>query len=180
MSKTIEKYALPKNDMIFLKIVETNKTILKSILESSLNTKVSDIMIKNSKLYKNREKSKSNFLDLIVKVDDYYVNIEINTSWNENIKERNIRFLYNLENNVTVKGENKYPRVVQINFIFDKCTKYTISRNKIIDEDTYGIYTDSIEIINVGVDKAKEKYYNSNKKLTRLLPIAMLGFNKKE
>ncbi len=57
----------------------------KKILESILENKIEKIIIMNSKLYNNR--IKSNFLDLIVKVDDKYINIEINTAWNDDIKE---------------------------------------------------------------------------------------------
>jgi len=177
-----KKYYTAKYDSVFLAIVTRYNEILKSIVESAIEEEIEEVVIVNSKLYKNKVNSKSNFLDLVVKTEKEYINIEINTNCEEEIINRNVIYLCNLLANITKKGDKPkyYNRVKQINLMFGDKKEYTISRNKLYDEKNQKVLTEIIEIININVDKLKEKYYNGNKKLTNKLPIIMLTLGKEE
>ena len=179
----IEKYQNGKYDQIFLALVTISSEILESILECILEIDCKGSTIINSKLYKYKVQSKSNFLDLVVKINEkLYVNIEINTNASKNTKERNYLFGCNLYSNVVKKGINPldYPKVKQINLNFNDKEKYIIKKYKVIDENSNEILTEKMEIININMDKLKEKYYNNKEGLTNKLPLIILTMTKEE
>ena len=135
-------------------------------------------------MVKERIKNKSNYLDLVVKTEEEYINIEVsNNSYNEVIAYRNFAYLINLANNVILEGikAKEHPSVKQINLIFGrKNDNYEISRYDLYSFEENKKFNENLEIININVDKLKEMYYNSNKKLTKIIPIIALAMTKEE
>ena len=135
-------------------------------------------------MVKERIKNKSNYLDLVVKTEEEYINIEVsNNSYNEVIAYRNFAYLINLANNVILEGikAKEHPSVKQINLIFGrKNDNYEISRYDLYSFEENKKFNENLEIININVDKLKEMYYNNNKKLTEIIPIIALAMTKEE
>ena len=135
-------------------------------------------------MVKERIKNKSNYLDLVVKTEEEYINIEVsNNSYNEVIAYRNFAYLINLANNVILEGikAKEHPSVKQINLIFGrKNDNYQISRYDLYSSEENKKFNENLEIININVDKLKEMYYNSNRKLTKIIPIIALSMTKEE
>ena len=135
-------------------------------------------------MVKERIKNKSNYLDLVVKTEEEYINIEVsNNSYNEAIAYRNYVYLLNLASNVISEGikAKEYPKIKQINLIFGrKSDNYSISRYNLYSLEESKKFNESFELININVDKLKEMYYNSNKRLTGIIPIIALAMTKEE
>jgi len=136
-------------------------------------------------MVKERIKNRANYLDLVVKTEIGYINIEVaNKSYNKDITYRNFIYLINLATNATKEGikVKKLSNVYQINLIFGQSNKnYETARYKVYSQETKEILTKKFEIINVNVDKYKEMYYNNiNKKLTKKIPVIALAMTKEE
>ena len=170
-------------DHAFLALVTFDNEILKEIIYESLNIKVNQAKIINSKLAKQRLMSRANYLDLVVETEIGYINIEVsNGSYNKYSAHRNFIYLTNLINNVTKSGIKlkDMPKIYQINLIFQENSSQEIDRFKLCSLETKKILTKKVEIVNIYIDKLKKMYYNSNKKLTDKLLLVGLGMTKEE
>ena len=110
-------------DHAFLALVTFDNEILKEIIYESLNIKVNQAKIINSKLAKQRLMNRANYLDLVVETEIGYINIEIsNGNYNKYSAHRNFIYLTSLINNVTKPGIKlkDMPKIYQINLIFEK------------------------------------------------------------
>ncbi len=110
----------------------------------------------------------------MIKADDEYINIELNSNYNKYIIERNLLYVFKLcldkseKYKQTLKGN-----VIQININFGR-KKYGIEDIEIFNFKTNKKVTTKIEIKNLNVDFYLKKYYN-NYKLTKEEIYAMLG-----
>ena len=170
-------------DHAFLALVTFDNEILKEIIYESLNIKVNQAKIINSKMAKQRLMSRANYLDLVVETEIGYINIEVsNGSYNKYSAHRNFIYLTSLINNLTKAGMNlkDLPRVYQINLIFQENSSQEIDKFKLCSLETKKILTKKVEIVNIYIDKLKKTYYNSNRKLTDKLLLVGLGMTKEE
>ena len=136
-------------------------------------------------MVKERIKNRANYLDLVVKTEIGYINIEVaNNTYNKDIAYRNFIYLMNLATNVAKEGikVKKLPNIYQINLIFGQANKkYKTARYKMYSQEAKEILTRKFEIININVDKYKEMYYNDiNKRLTNKYPIIAFTMTKEE
>ena len=181
MQETI--HYMYRYDHAFLALVTFDNEILKQIIYESLNIKVNQAKIINSKMAKQRLMSRANYLDLVVETEIGYINIEVsNGSYNKYSAHRNFIYLTSLINNLTKAGMNlkDLPRVYQINLIFQENSSQEIDKFKLCSLETKKILTKKVEIVNIYIDKLKKTYYNSNKKLTDKLLLVGLGMTKEE
>ena len=170
-------------DHAFLALVTFDNEILKEIIYESLNIKVNQAKIINSKMAKQRLMSRANYLDLVVETEIGYINIEVsNGNYNKYSAHRNFIYLTNLINNVTRSGIKlkDMPKIYQINLIFQENSSQEIDKFKLCSLETKKILTKKVEIVNIYIDKLKKIYYNNNKKLTDKLLLIGLGMTKEE
>ena len=180
---TSQEYYTYRYDHAFLALVTFDNEILKEIIYESLNIKVNQAKIINSKMAKQRLMSRANYLDLVVETEIGYINIEVsNGNYNKYSAHRNFIYLTNLINNVTRSGIKlkDMPKIYQINLIFQENSSQEIDKFKLCSLETKKILTKKVEIVNIYIDKLKKIYYNNNKKLTDKLLLIGLGMTKEE
>ena len=105
------KYIPYYYDALFYKIFGDCKdtSLLKKLIELSLNIKVKEIKILNGKMLSDKNKGKVSYLDLYVELDDESkVSIEVNTNTDYYIKDRNLYFLAKGMGNDMDTGETCY------------------------------------------------------------------------
>ena len=169
-----KKYIPFYYDVLFYKVFGDDKdiTLLKKIIELSLNIKVNSIRILNGKMLSDKYKGKVSYLDLYVELDDETkVGIEVNTNTEYYIKDRNLYFLAKCMSNDMKSGEDyldfKYHYQININGSnhrqIEPVLDYYVCNKK------HGIiFSDKLKIIEIDVVKFYEICYTKGdlKKLT--------------
>ena len=144
------------------------KEFLIAILETIIDKKIEDLQILNPNLIQEYYKIRGQRLDLLVKTKDEIINVELNTNYSEEIKIRNLHYIFKLASENTERG-NKYKvghSIIQVNLNFYN-SKYEKSIYTLYDKTNKIELTDYIKIYNVGIDKYIKNYYNNDKKFTK-------------
>ena len=163
----IKKFYTARHEPIFM-YAAVKKEFLIAILEPILDKKIEDLQILNPNLIQNYYKIRGQRLDLLVKTKDEIINVELNTNYSEEIKIRNLHYVFKLASENTERG-NKYKvghSVIQVNLNFYN-SKYEKSIYTLYDRINKIELTDYIKIYNVGIDKYIKNYYNNDKKFTK-------------
>ena len=162
-----KKYIPFYYDALFYKIFGDDKdtSLLKRIIELSLNIKVKDIKILNGKMLSDKYTGKVSYLDLYVELyDESKVSIEVNTNTNYYIKDRNLYFLAKGMGNDMEKGETyfdfKYHYQINLNASnirqIEPVLDYEVMNRK------HGIvFSDKLKIIDIDVVKFYEICYTN-------------------
>ena len=129
------------------------------------NFKINELTIRNSELTKDRLYIKNKIIDILVKTDNKVVNIEINTDYGKNIKNRNFLYLCSAlvsdtDKEVSYKSVDEH---IQINFIFQGSNKKGISIYQYQDINDNIVLTDMIKTVDINVDYFIYEWYNKNK-----------------
>ena len=165
-----------KYESVFMYSVTKDYHILKTLLETILNKKINKIVLLNPNLIKDKIKNRSQKLDILVKCDEIYVNIEINSGYNKYIANRNLLYAFKICNEFQEKGSiyKLKNQIIQINLNFD--------RNKY--DEKYFIFnpidklklSDILTIYNINIAYYVNKYYsNNNDFVNKYKAIIMLG-----
>ncbi len=176
----MKKLLTAKYEVIFMYTVVKNEKILKLLIEQILNRKYNEFVILNPNLIKDNINNIGQKLDLLIKADDEYINVELNSKYNKYIKERNLLYVFKLcldkseKDKQTLKGNVK-----QININFGRKSK-GIEDIAVVNLMNNKKVTTKIEIKNLNVDFYIKKYYN-NYKLTKEEELyVMLGLELEE
>ena len=176
----MKKLLTAKYEVIFMYAVVKNKQIIKKIVEQVLNKKYKEFVILNPNLIKDNIYNIGQKLDLLIKADDEYINVELNSNYNKYVKERNLLYVFKLcldkseKDKETLKG-----KVRQININFGRKSK-GIEDIAIVNLMTNKKITTKIEIKNLNVDFYTKKYYNNYKLTEEEKLYAMLGLEIEE
>ncbi len=177
------KYYTAKHEVVFMYVILMDNNILKNLIEFILEKKIDEIIILNPNLLTENIKTRVQKLDLLIKSNQEYINIELNSNFNKLIKIRNLLYLFKTVLSQAEKGKKIYDlnkKTIQININFG---------NKSFNKEELGLYnirnkqiaTDIFKIYNINVDFYVEKYYNNKKKFTQGEEIIiMLGLEKEE
>ena len=98
MIETKEKFYTSRNDRVFKEIFmkEENKDILKSLLESILNLKISDIKFLNLERNVDNIKVRRKHFDLFLDTDIGKVQVEVKAQSQKYIHPRNAAFIFDI------------------------------------------------------------------------------------
>ena len=118
------------------------------------NFKINSLTIRNSELTKDRLYIKNKIIDILVKTDNKVVNIEINTDYRKNIKNRNFLYLCSAlvsdtDKEVSYKSVDEH---IQINFIFQGSNKKGISIYQYQDINDNIVLTDMIKTVDSKIE----------------------------
>ena len=171
MENGSNEYPLLCNDVIF-KSLFTN---LEFVLEKFIYDITGDV-IKNIKLYANeipiiRGKEKFKRCDFLIKHNNTIYNIELNNNYYDTLIIKNTSYIFSLYSTDTSRGDeyNKDLKVVQINInnftIFNK----PILDYKLINDNYYYVYLDSLKIYDLDIVKCNILYYNDRIRKRRYL-----------
>ncbi len=154
------KLITSKYDRMFKAIMCENKDILESVLSTVLDRPVKIISFLNPELNIKNLKERNKTLDLTIKLDDEFINCEVNTSHSLSTRVRNLNFFYSFVSQLVKRG-NEYDtktKYIQINLTYGLSDKH-----KIIEEYTFKssdtVYYDNHKIIEVNMDKINELWY---------------------
>ncbi len=174
------KFYTAKYEPIFMYSVVKHQRIIKKIVEQVLNKKYKEFVILNPNLIKDNIYNIGQKLDLLIKADDEYINVELNSNYNKYVKERNLLYVFKLcldkseKDKETLKG-----KVRQININFGRKSK-GIEDIAIVNLMTNKKITTKIEIKNLNIDFYTKKYYNNYKLTEEEKLYAMLGLEIEE
>lgn len=176
----MSKFYTAKHEPVFMYSVVKCQKILKQIVELVLNKKYNEFVILNPNLIKDNIHNIGQKLDLLIKADDEYINVELNSNYNKYIKERNLLYVFKLCLDKSEKDKQTLKGCVrQININFGRKSK-GIEDIAVVNLSDNKKLTTKIEIKNLNVDFYIKKYYN-NYKLTKEEELyAMLGLELEE
>ena len=140
---------------LFYKIFgdEKDVTLLKTIIELSLDIEIDELTILNNKILGDKHKTKKSYLDLYVKLkDDTKINIEVNSNTENYIFDRNLFFLSKIMANDIEIGSSyhEFKKHYQINFNASNTRqKQKVMKYNVMNKETGDIFSDKMEIINI-------------------------------
>ena len=178
-----DKFYTAKYDRVFKAIFcdEDNKELLREFLSRTLKRKVEIIEFLRNELKVTSTMDKVKVVDVLVKVDDEYLHIELNSNSDRYLHSRNFIYFTNI-----------YSRKIVRNEMYDYKTKFlhidlTYGMSKKIDDVSYYYlmdknsrkYIENIEIIEFNMDKIMNYWYNlDNKKVNEYKHLIMLDLDK--
>ena len=176
----MKKFYKLKNDAVFKAVFckEKNIDLLELLLQEALNKKINIISINTPEIYKNNVYEKGRTLDVLIRSNNLFINVEINTFVSNSLKRRNAGYIFRKYSELTHIGEsyNSMPLVIQINLSNLNSNKLVYKYN-LYDKVNNKTYIDNLEIYEFNITKIKETCYNKSSKY-RLL--SLLDCNKEE
>lgn len=111
-----------KNDSIFKAIMLENPHILKAILETLFKRSISHLEILNSELSIEQFLEKGKRLDIYLKADETFIDVEVSRNYDEFIQNRNLTYLVKVYYQSVRRGTNyrKYKQAISYNIIWGK------------------------------------------------------------
>ena len=181
------KYYNGLNDIVFKNTlcVEEHKGLLKWLLESCLDIKIDNLILKDKELSKKTKCSKGRVVDLLIKSDNKMFNVEINNRPHDYNNDRNLGYLANLYGK-SIDKSNDYKKInscIQLNITSGKKDIELKSKYLLVDtlNESKNIWTDNFIIYEINVDLLKKLYYNKDiKSINKYKPVIMLTLNKEE
>ena len=155
------------NDKMFKAVFCTprNEDLLKEFAERILKTKFKNFKIISPELTKNNIYEKGKYLDILIKADDLFVNIEINSHNYNGLSERNFSYIALVYASHIKVGEeyNNNLDFVQINLTVGLGTNQPeISVSRVINKDTLKLKVRNLDIYDVNLDKINSRCYNED------------------
>ena len=181
------KYYNGLNDIVFKNTlcVEEHKGLLKWLLESCLDIKIDNLILKDKELSKKTKYSKGRVVDLLIESDNKMFNVEINNRPHDYNNDRNLGYLANLYGK-SIDKSNDYKKInscIQLNITSGKKDIELKSQYLLVDtlNESKNIQTDNFIIYEINVDLLKKLYYNKDiKNINKYKPVIMLTLNKEE
>ena len=181
------KYYNGLNDIVFKNTlcVEEHKGLLKWLLESCLDIKIDNLILKDKELSKKIKYSKGRVVDLLIESDNKMFNVEINNRPHDYNNDRNLGYLANLYGK-SIDKSNDYKKInscIQLNITSGKKDIELKSKYLLVDtlNESKNIWTDNFIIYEINVDLLKKLYYNKDiKSINKYKPVIMLTLNKEE
>ena len=172
-----------KSDSIFKAIFgsKTGKPLLETLLRDILKKEVEIIEYKNRELPKISATEKTKIIDLLVRIKEEVVHIELNSSYSRIIRFRNFVYfagviLLDHEIGGKYKAEQKY---ISINLTAKMGKKHEVIEIYKLQNDKQEEYIDNIKVYEVNIDKAKEEWYKGDKR-KEIRHIAAIGMSEEE
>lgn len=177
-----DKFFTAKNDNVFKAIFcnENNTFLLKTLIERCLKIKIEIIEIHAPEKIKENIYAKGQILDVLVKVDNRLINIEVNSGFYDGVHRRNFGYAGSKYSEEVKIGENYLDmnEVIQINFTWGLPRKYLILGEYLLVDKKTGIkFVDNFSVFEYNMDKIRELWYSGDKEYEFL---AILDFNKEE
>ena len=183
--KNNKKYYTGKYDTVFKTIMcdEDNKHMMKEFLERLLGKNIEEVKFLRNELPVNNALEKGKTIDVLVKIDNEYIHIELNSQYKDYLHTRNFIYFSTVFIRKTKKGEkydttSKYIHIdltYGMRFEKEDYNKYYIMAN---DGKKY---IKNMEIIEYNMDKIKEYWYTKEEeKIEKYKHLIMLDLNKEE
>ena len=181
-----KKYYTCKYDRPFKEIMlkESNKDILKKLLEHILKEEIKEITILPTERNNRNLKIKRKTLDVLLKTEDKQIGIELNANIEDYVHPRNMAYIADMYASHTLVGQEYTEEILilQINLTFGLGSKNKKGRKRYYMQDEEGNkFVKNLEIIEVNMDSYMDLWYNKNEKgIEENKVLVMLGLEKEE
>ncbi len=171
-----------KYDRVFKAIFcdESNPNMLKVFLEKLLNIEITEIYFLKQELELSDIRERKKIVDLLVKVKENYIHIELNSSNQSYLHVRNFCYFANIISRNTRKGKqyNKEIQFIHIDLSYGIKGKEARSEYQIRDE-VGSLYIKNVKIIEYNMDRIMEYWYTADrKKIEEYKYLIMLGLDR--
>ena len=166
---------------VFLK--EDNEDLLITLLEFTLNLKIFEIQRLNVETLQGNIGTRKKYCDLLLKTDQGYIGIEINSERKDYLHCRNLAFLCNVYSRYTLTGEmySEDTLIIQLNLTYgmnkkDKkiCRIYTLN-------DGEKNFVRNFKIVEWNMDKVLNYWYAKDEvNIQKFKYLIMLDLNEKD
>ena len=178
------KFYTCKYDKAFKEIMlkKENFNILKSVLETILETKIKEIKLQPLNLTNNNIHIKGKEVDLLITTDIGKIEVEVNTYYKDYVKPRNFCYISNIYSNQISSGEtyNEEVEVIQINLNYNIKDNKKMRIYKVRDEEGKE-YIKNFRIYEINMEKYKEMWYDKKEKeIDKYKYLIMLDMEVKE
>ena len=155
-------------DVVFKNLIMESREFLIIILEHFLgiNKEVirKNMHLENTVLPVSNAKEKKKVTDIIVRVENKVVNLEMNASYYKGLINRNIDYILKGKTEANFSGENYDDNYIGIQINFDLDWQYDdrdIIKFVLMDPERGIVLSENLIIYNINLLKFKEKYYNN-------------------
>ena len=173
-------------DRVFKSVIANpeDKRIMNKILSDILEEEVEVVEYLPTELPINKKEEKINILDILVKTkNNTLINVEINTRFDNIIKERNLVYYASLYSQRLKRGSYYYPeiKVIHIDLNYGRKNKEELKEEYYLETKEGKKYSDNFKIITINIAGYKQKWYDENiKGKKEHIYIVMLDANKEE
>ena len=178
----MKKYYNGKYDVVFKAVFcdENEPELLKIFLEKILNIQIEELHFLNQELQPNDVEERKKIVDLLVKVDNEYIHVELNQIHSEYLHVRNFCYFTNIYSKHTRRGEeydlvNEYIHIDISYGLRDKQEK----REYYVMDEMGNKYVKNIKIIEFNMDRIMDFWYNNdNEKIKEYKYLIMLDLDR--
>lgn len=161
-----KKFYTAKYDRVFKTILcnEDDTKLFQEFLSRILKKKVEIVEFLRNELPVNTTLEKVKTVDVLVKVDNDYIHIELNTNYNNYLHIRNYIYFSTLYSNKVKRGE-KYDlktKFLHLDFTYGLGLEKEEKINYYIQSEVGEKYLENIEIIEYNMDKIMKYWYNED------------------
>ena len=177
------KFYTAKFDRVFKTIFcdEDNPSLLKELLERIFKKKIESIEFLRSELPVVSVVDRSKTVDVLVKVDNEYLHIELNCNYKNYLHTRNFIYFTNIYSRKTVRGK-KYDfktKFIHIDFTYGLSKKIEDVTHYYVMSNNGKKYIHNFEIIEYNMDKITDYWYNLDmEKVKEYKHLIMLDLEK--
>lgn len=166
-----KKFYKGRSDIIFKGIFlkDSNRDMLKRLIEEAINKKVEILEVKASELPKGSVYEKGKILDVLVASDEGEINIEVNSYSDCDLHKRNASYIFNRYSSSIPVGGNyaDMKNFIQINLTYADSEKSNdlemISEYRLEEINRHVDYIKNLTVYEFNVSKIKEAWYNGDR-----------------
>ena len=179
-----EKFYTCRYDRPFKEIMlkESNKDILKALLESILKVEITDIKINNIERNSENINIKRKYLDALLTTNEGMIELEVNACDKPYVHPRNMSYICDIYSHHTLvyKQYNEDTKIIQINFSYGIKDNKDIRVYRIMDEDNK-LYVSNFYIYDINMEYYKKIWYDKNiKEIEKNKYLIMMDLGKEE
>ena len=174
-------------DVVFKNLIMESREFLIIILEHFLGIDKEVIRknmhLENTVLPVSNAKEKKKVTDIIVRVENKVVNLEMNASYYKGLINRNIDYILKGKTEANFSGENYDDNYIGIQINFDLDWQYDdrdIIKFVLMDPERGIVLSENLIIYNINLLKFREKYYNKDELSEFERAITLLTLTKRE
>ena len=174
-------------DVVFKNLIMESREFLIIILEHFLGIDKEVIRknmhLENTVLPVSNAKEKKKVTDIIVRVENKVVNLQMNDSYYKGLINRNIDYILKGKTEANFSGENYDDNYIGIQINFDLDWQYDdrdIIKFVLMDPERGIVLSENLIIYNINLLKFREKYYNKDELSEFERAITLLTLKKRE
>lgn len=151
-----QKFYTAKNDKVFKAVMcdEDDLSLLKGFLEQILNLNISEISLLETEQNIRHKNERKKMIDALVKVDNQYIHIELNSQNQAYLRNRNFSFFTGIYSKKTKTGED----YLDLEDFIHIDLPYGLSKN-LKEREVYYMMNDRKEIIFYGRRRKRISYW---------------------